>query len=534
MNVDTMQQISFTKEQRRKLISWMFHACDKYSIHSFHIHKAVIYSIEYFKINIPTTEREMKIVLSIGVGLSLKLYEKEPISFYQLQKIFDYLALIKDMNELERNILLANHFQLLKVTYFESTTISEKNMIAHYLLLFDGLEKYKVTDLDEAIEYLLNPSDANLPNQKCLTILINGFKELNKNINTEIKIGGYKLIERIQENIQTYLSNFITKDQPSIIELSHSCKMNYQKVSKIMQIKKSTEGIVYKAKNESGIFVAFKLYDFIPLEFGIIPFTLSDLTFQNLFEHENIMSSIGISYEFGRFGNIMQLCDSDLHNFIQHYNPILSSNPELYFKLIKPILFDITRAVKYMHDMNIVHSDLKPQNILINQYDKTILKFDIKITDFSISRNLIFNKLISKFNVEQPTIGTLWYRPIEILLGSLIIDDKTDVWSLGCIFAEIVIGKPLFVAHSKNDTIKQIFNLLGNPNPLDQITQLPFYNTFCENHNTNGFKYTFNKLFIPDSLKKLIHQMLKFDPKKRISINEILNDSYFCDSFCVQ
>jgi len=425
--------MDFVEEDSKKIIEHLSECCDKYGIHEFHIHKAILYMVRYLKqCPIQSTKnhiRQLKIIASICVGLSMKFYEKEPINFYHLQEIFGYLALMKEMNDLERNILAANHFQL----------------FSH--------------SIDSCLQ---QASDL--------------------------------------------------KDQ-----------FKFTKFKRSYLIAESSEGRIYATTDKN---IAIKIYDPLPLEYGISVGALSDLVFQNEFDDDQIITSKGISYENNKFGNAMQLCNFDFSVLIQQLNPLLLSNPNSYFDIIKHILHNITKAVKYIHDFNVVHYDLKPQNILITDSKSNVLgeRWKVKISDFGAARSQFFNNTRLKFNPElECCICTLWYRPIDVLLGNSICDNKADIWSLGCIFAEAALGRPLFAADTEVDMIKQIFSVFGNPSPLDKTILLPYFSQFSCKAYTNKF----HKLPIPNDLKKLISSMLTYDPNTRPDINEVLDTPYF-------
>ena len=537
------KNINFTGSIRKKFVCWLFKKCGEHSIHEFHVHKAVCYAYQYFKHYQQTHERQIKIILSICIGLSLKMYEKEPITFYHLQSIFDYIALIKEMNDLEREILLAIRFDLTKTIPYEISGGSDKRMLTNYLLAFDGLEKFSISDIDQSLECLIDETQTFI-NPECLRLAASYFKKIDMEIVESIGSNREFLLDT--QEIAYLQSDKLNESPSDEGPLDESIQpMTFEVVKKIAQISKSSEGIVFKGKVEDdgckhpvedlkdhNSIVAIKVYEAMPLEFGIFPNTLSDIVFQHLFKHDNIINQLGISYENNKFINIMPLCATDFYEFIKQYNPILTSNQDTYYNLIKPILHAITQAIKYIHDFDIVHGDLKPQNILINQPDRSLLKFQVKITDFGTSRVQTFNSLFNRFDPDGgPTICTLWYRPIEILLGQSDINDKIDIWSLGCIFAEAAMGRPLFPVEDELEMIKQIFNTLGSPNPTDRTIQLPLYERFCNIANTKTFKYRFNRYAIPNDLKKLIASMLRFDPDKRPSIDEVLNDAYFDVSY---
>jgi len=175
------------------------------------------------------------------------------------------------------------------------------------------------------------------------------------------------------------------------------------------------------------------------------------------------------------------------------------------------------KGLYYCHINRIIHRDLKPQNLLITKDLK------LKLADFGLSR--MFNLPMGKMTHE---IITLWYRPPEVLLGLEDYTTKVDSWSAGCIFAEMLLDKPLFAGDSEIGQIFKIFQTMGTPNEecWPGVSKLP------------DFKFTFPQwkpLKFPDLFAKrdvgkegldLLHKLLLLDPDQRISISEALEHVY--------
>jgi cyclin-dependent kinase len=116
-------------------------------------------------------------------------------------------------------------------------------------------------------------------------------------------------------------------------------------------------------------------------------------------------------------------------------------------------LFQLIKGVAYIHKFKILHRDLKPQNLLISKDGI------MKIADFGLARG--YGIPVRNYTHE---VVTLWYRPPDVLLGSKNYMTTVDIWSIGCIFAEMVNGKPLFTGVSENDQLKKIFRIKGTLN----------------------------------------------------------------------
>jgi serine/threonine protein kinase len=123
---------------------------------------------------------------------------------------------------------------------------------------------------------------------------------------------------------------------------------------------------------------------------------------------------------------------------------------------VKSFIFQLLQGVAYCHRNYIMHRDLKPQNLLVD--DNAILK----VADFGLARP--FSPTLSKYSAE---VVTLWYRAPELLLGQEDYDSSVDIWSVGCIMCELVNGTPLFTGASEYSQLKAIFSLLGTPEDDD-------------------------------------------------------------------
>ncbi|CAH0033624.1 unnamed protein product [Clonostachys rhizophaga] len=234
---------------------------------------------------------------------------------------------------------------------------------------------------------------------------------------------------------------------------------------------------------------------------------------------------------------VTELLGTDLHR-------LLTSRP-LEKQFIQYFLYQIMRGLKYVHSAGVVHRDLKPSNILVNE------NCDLKICDFGLAR------------IQDPQmtgyVSTRYYRAPEIMLTWQKYDIEVDIWSAGCIFAEMLDGKPLFPGKDHVNQFSIITELLGTP-PDDVINTIASENTLrfvkslpkrerqplrnkfknadpaCKSLRdlkidvyivfTLGFRImglaADNLLIAID----LLERMLVFDPKKRITATEALAHEY--------
>lgn len=196
------------------------------------------------------------------------------------------------------------------------------------------------------------------------------------------------------------------------------------------------------------------------------------------------------------------------------YDFVTKNLPE---KIIKGIVYQIIKGIAYLHSLNYVHRDIKPDNILISP------EGIIKLTDFDLCR------LISK-GVEDRmsrTAVTLYYRAPEIFYGDYYYGQPIDIWSIGCVFCELVLGFPVFKGYMEIGTIGKIVSIIGCPDEDNWpgVSKLPNYLPF------NNGAFTLDKILAEKNLSQeginFATKLLTLDPSKRPKSKDLLEDEYF-------
>ncbi|PWZ06768.1 Mitogen-activated protein kinase 1 [Zea mays] len=178
-------------------------------------------------------------------------------------------------------------------------------------------------------------------------------------------------------------------------------------------------------------------------------------------------------------------------------------------------LYQILRGLKYIHSANVLHRDLKPSNLLLNA------NCDLKICDFGLARTTSETDFMTEYVV------TRWYRAPELLLNSSEYTAAIDVWSVGCIFMELMDRKPLFPGRDHVHQLRLLMELIGTPNEGD----LDFVNENARRYIRQLPRHPRQSLpekfpHVQPLAIDLVEKMLTFDPRQRITVEGALAHPY--------
>ncbi|KAL3618592.1 hypothetical protein CASFOL_037674 [Castilleja foliolosa] len=276
------------------------------------------------------------------------------------------------------------------------------------------------------------------------------------------------------------------------------------KTSEIVAVKKEFHGLSKTTQREINILKGLPRHPFI-------------VEFKDL-----------IVYDQQRVFVVMEYVESDLCK-LMNLRKIASTRFNL--SEIKMFMKKLLKGVAFLHDNGVMHRDLKPSNILVNE-----IKGDLKICDFGLSRCFDRTKETGRYTQR---VGTLWYKAPELLLGAKEYSCAVDMWSVGCIMAELLLNRVLFQGSCEIRQIASIYKVLGMPDDvaLPGFSNLPGSGVVVE---PLGERLPCNLLdsgvfaghpLVTEHCFDLILKLLKYDPKKRITAKEALDHGWFKESY---
>eukprot|EP00915_Cephaloidophora_sp_WS-2016_P003846 GHVH01005209.1.p1 GENE.GHVH01005209.1~~GHVH01005209.1.p1 ORF type:complete len:355 (-),score=36.24 GHVH01005209.1:356-1420(-) len=285
-----------------------------------------------------------------------------------------------------------------------------------------------------------------------------------------------------------------------------------------LKLGKGAYGIVWKATDRrTGIVVALKkIFDAFQNATDAQRTFREIMFLQKLAGHDNIVRLLNVlkADNDKDIYLVFDYMETDLHAVIRAN--ILEEIHKQY------IIYQLLKAIIYMHTGELLHRDMKPSNILLNS------ECMVKVADFGLARSVAPDQKHQNEPVLTDYVATRWYRAPEILLGSTKYTKGVDMWSIGCILAELILNRPVFPGSSTLNQLERIIDLVGRPHERDIVAiDSPFAATMLESvpvRKQKSFRDTFRNS-TPDALD-LLEKLLRFSPEDRITVHEAIQHPY--------
>jgi serine/threonine protein kinase len=309
--------------------------------------------------------------------------------------------------------------------------------------------------------------------------------------------------------MQNYSHQF---SNPNNNNNTNLCTTNASRFAPKEKLGQGTYGVVFRCDDlQTGQSVAMKKIVEQRSEEGVPAIAIREISLLREVQHPNVVALHHVIPREKELLLIFEYVDQDLKKLLD------SRLTPFHGQKLKWIMYQLLQGMAVCHAKRIVHRDLKPQNILVSKNEGVV-----KIADFGLAR--AFHVSLHSYTKE---VVTLWYRAPEILLGEKHYRPSIDIWSLGCIMAELATKKALFPGDCEIHQLFLIFKAFGTPNDLNWpgVSQLSSFNTEYPKWTPMDLR-----LFVPglDSHGlNLLKGLLQVDPLERISAAAALQHPWF-------
>lgn len=295
-----------------------------------------------------------------------------------------------------------------------------------------------------------------------------------------------------------------------------------ERYTRVAKLGEGTYGIVYKAldrlesTSEAPRYYALKRC--LPhgeAEEGFPITTLREIkNLRACGSHPHILhlDRVAVSRSRGAF-LVLEYCEHDMANLIDDFRQRYGKSP-FSVSHVKTLAMQLLSAVSFIHERRILHRDLKVKNLLYH-------RGNLKVGDFGLSRTFPDEERHLTLDV-----ATLWYKPIELLLGNEFYSTELDIWAVGCIIGEIAKGYPLMDGKTENEQIQMIFQYVGIPPDIKQYKRVQQGEVLLPTGRSKQLLMDdFDKFGIEGIA--FLFELLHLEPEKRISAAGALNSKFF-------
>jgi len=280
-----------------------------------------------------------------------------------------------------------------------------------------------------------------------------------------------------------------------------------------------TYGAVYRARcTQTNRVVAIKKMKPEHEDEGVPSTAIREIAVLKKADHVNIVKLLDVYCVRRKVHLVFEFIDRNLKEHMRQHSLQLTESA------VRSFQSQILQGILFLHTHRILHRDLKPQNVLIDSSLPAESMRNLKLADFGMAR--AFSVPIPKYTHE---VVTIWYRAPEILFGSQEYALPIDMWSCGCILAEMATGSALFRGDSEIDTIFRIFRRMGTPSEADWpgLEALPDFKISFPKWPKTPWAEVGNMVaqLGPHGIA-MLDDLLRYDPRRRLSAREALASPY--------
>ncbi|KAK8512797.1 hypothetical protein V6N12_030213 [Hibiscus sabdariffa] len=306
------------------------------------------------------------------------------------------------------------------------------------------------------------------------------------------------------------------------VNMLHGCR-SVDEFERLNKINEGTYGVVYRARDKkTGEIVALKKVKMEKEREGFPLTSLREINILLSFHHPSIVDvkEVVVGSNLDSIFMVMEYMEHDLKGLMEAMKQPFSQSE------VKCLMLQLLEGIKYLHDNWVLHRDLKTSNLLLNNQG------ELKICDFGLAR-----QYGSPLKPYTHLVVTLWYRAPELLLGARQYSTAIDMWSLGCIMAELLSKEPLFNGRTEFDQLDKIFRTLGTPNETiwPGFSKLPGVKVNFVKHQYNLLRKKFPAAsftgtpVLSDAGFDLLNKLLTYDPEERMTAEAALNHEQACE-----
>ena len=307
---------------------------------------------------------------------------------------------------------------------------------------------------------------------------------------------------------------------PPYLPSVHGCRAVIE-FDCLNRIEEGTYGVVYRARDKrTQEIVALKKLKMEKEKEGFPITSLREINTLLISQHPNVVTvrEIVVGSDINQIYIVMDFVEHDLKGLME----TMRKKKQIFLPgEIKCLMIQLLSAIHHLHDNWILHRDLKSSNLLLSHNGI------LKVGDFGLAR-----EYGSPLLAYTAIVVTLWYRAPELLLGLKNYSTHIDVWSIGCIFGELLLMEPLFPGRSETDELNKIFKLLGTPSERvwSGFNNLPGAKVKFVDYPVSSLRDKFPERMLSESGLTLLKELLTYDPKKRITCEDALKSSYFSEN----